>query len=811
MSFPNDVRLGLRNLLRERAYTAIALATLAFGIAANTVIFSVVDAVLLRPLGYRDPATLVVINEVVSELARQYPRLPVSGRHYFEWRDHGKSFDGLGIVEGRRSVLTGLGEPEQLQVARVSSNLLPMLGARLQIGRQLLEQDDQPGRNTVVVITDALWNRRFNRDRTVIGRSVTLDGVPHTVVGVLAPGFELPRSGPDQVAALPYRADVYKPIALRREALDWFGPFNYTVIARLRSGVSESQAAAELNVLQAGIASRLPDKMHLGVLVRGLQDEVTGASRMPLLVLLGAAGAVLLVVCVNLANLSLARGVARSRDVAIRLALGATRAQLIRGVLTESVCLALTGGALGAALSWAGIKTLVARAPLDLPRLAEIRLDARVLLFALGVAVLTGLLFGILPAWRAAGIDPQRSLNDGSRTSTDGPGARLVRQSLVGLESALAACLLIVAGLLLGSFFRLLSVDKGFDAEHVVTAQITLPPNAYPRTEALNAYYRDVVEKLHEIPGGTSSAIVSHLPLEGEDWVDLVRKAGDKRSITEVPPANYRFCSPECVKTRWIPLAAGRQFTDADRTRPLAVISEATARAVWPNENPIGKTFTRNDPKGPSIEVAGVVPDVSTGLASKPVATVFMPYWTSEDRVSMELVLRGAADPRSVVSSMRRAVWSVNPDTVVDKVRTLDDVVSESVAGRRFQVLLTAGFAASTLLLACLGIYGVVSWSVARRRQEIGLRMALGAGAGDVWRMVVVQGMRPVLAGLALGVLGALALSRVLNSLLFGVSSHDPLTIVLVTLVLGAVAALACYLPARRASLGDPLRALRYE
>jgi putative ABC transport system permease protein len=610
---------------------------------------------------------------------------------------------------------------------------------------------------------------------------------------------------------LPSRADIYKPIAIKLEGLDWFGPFNYSVIGHLKPGVARQQAVSELTVLQRAVAARLPDKAHLGVLVRELQEEVTGASRTPLLILFGAVGAVLLIVCVNLANLALARGAARSRDLAIRLALGAARGQLIRHVLAESVCLACVGGTLGTMVAWAGLTALLSRAPLDLPRLNEIRLDGRVLVFTFGLSLVTGVLFGLLPAWRAAAIDPQRSLRDGSRTTTDGRSGRLIRNALVAIECGLGAALLIVAGLLMVSFFHLLNVDKGFDAERLLTTQLTVSPNRYGGMTARQAYFREVLGNLQVIPGVTSASIVSHLPLEGEDWVDLVQKEGDRRPTVELPPANYRFCSAEYFRAMGIRLVGGTTFTEADRNRHLAVISEATARAVWPNENPVGKKFKPSTEHEPLIEVAGVVRDVSVGLGSKTVATVYLPYWSVNENLSMNVVLRSAADPRAVARSVRQAVWNLDRDTVVGEMRTMDDVVSNSVAGRRFQVLLIGGFAGSALLLACLGIYGVVAWSVARRRNEIGVRMALGAASDDVRRMVVGQGMRPVFAGLALGVIGALALGRVLGSMLFSVSARDPLTIGVVVVTLTVVAMLACYVPARRATLADPLRALRYE
>jgi putative ABC transport system permease protein len=439
-----------------------------------------------------------------------------------------------------------------------------------------------------------------------------------------------------------------------------------------------------------------------------------------------------------------------------------------------------------------------------------VHLDARVMLFALGLSVLTGLLFGALPAWRAAALDPQKSLRDGTRT-TEGRSGRAVRNALVAFESALGAMLLIVAGLLAGSFFSLLGVDKGFDTDRLVATHLTLPANLASDQKQRDAFFRDVLAGLAAVPGVVRAGLVSTLPLQGEDWVDLVRKQGDTRPATELPPANYRFCSPGYFEAAGIRFLEGGPFTEADRDRRLVVIGETMARMLWPEEKAVGKTFSRGTEDEAPFEVAGVVRDVSVALDRQPVVTVYAPYWSRNERSGMNVVLRSAADPRAVARSVRKAVWSVNRDTVVGDVRTLDSVVAESVAVRRFQVVLTAAFAASALLLACVGIYGVVSWSAARRRNEIGVRMALGAPSGSVRWMIVAQGLRPVVAGLAAGVAAALALGRLLNSLLFGVTARDPLTFALVAGLLAGVAAVACYVPARRATLADPLRALRYE
>lgn len=808
--FVSDLRQAVRALLRDRGYTAVALTTLAFGVAVNTIIFSVVDSVLLRPLTYRDPGRLMVISEVVPEVAQAYPRLPASARHFFEWRDRATSFEQFTLIEAQMFVLTRAGEPVQLHGANVSANLLTTLGVQPQLGRGFADEEEQPGHEHEVLISDGLWRGRFHGDASLVGRTITLDGSQWTVVGILPASFHFPKSDGSQLVNFPKSADVFRPAALKRDALDWFGEFNYVVIGRLRRGVSEQRALAEMNVLQANIATHFPEKMHLRAALTPLQEEVTGTVRKGLAMLFAAVGAVLLIVCVNLANLSLARAAGRSRDLAIRTALGAGRGRLVRYILSESLMVGLAGGLAGAALAWGGLRALLRYAPLDLPRLDEIHSDARALVFALGVSVLTGLIFGLLPAWRASAADPQIALRGSSRSSTEGRQGLVTRELLVGFESALGAVLLIVAGLLIGSFIRLLGVNQGFNAEHLLAVEVDLPQNGYGDEAKRETYYRGLLAKMQALPGVNSAAIVSRLPLEGEDWVDVMQREGEHKPMAELPMTNMRFCSPDYFRTMGSALVAGRSFRESDHSHPVSVISELAAKRVWPGEDPIGKKFGRGDPDEPLFEVVGVVRDVRPGAAKEPVITAYMPYWY-RNRLSMTVVLRSSGDPRALAGSIRSAAWSIDPDTVVGEIRTMQNVVSTSMGQRRFQVMLIGGFAASALLLACIGIYGVVSWSVARRRNEIGVRMALGATSGSVHRMVVKQGLRPVIVGLLLGVAGALACGHMLSTLLFGVSPYDPWIIALVAVVLATVGTFACYVPARRATLSDPLEALRYE
>jgi predicted permease len=801
------MRNAIRSLLKDRGYTAVALLTLAFGIAVNAIIFSLVDGVLLRPLALRSAGQLMVVNEIVPEMASAYPVLPVNARHFLEWRDHSTSFAEIGLIDDAHFVLTRAGEPQQLEGGKISAGLLPMLGVQPQLGRNFLEEEDHPGHNRVAVISDQLWTRKFHRDPGLVGRAITLDGESFTVVGILPSSFQFPRTQ-TMFGTLPRKPEIFTPVNFERDGLDWLGEFNYTVIGRLKSGVSEQRALAEMDVLQASIATHFPQKLHLRTVITPLRDQMVGPVRRGLLVLFGAVGMVLLIVCVNLANLTLARAAGRRRDLAIRAALGAGRWQLVRYILTESICVGVVGGAAGIALAWLGFGTLLRFAPANLPRIDEVHLDARVLLFALALSVLTGLCVGILPAWRAASADPQDSLRASSHTITEGRRGLATRDVLVGFETGLSAVLLIVAGLMIASFLRLLNVDKGFQADPLIAVEINLPGNTYGDAKARESYYKRLIAKLQAIPGVTSAGLVSHLPLEGEDWGDVIRKLTDKRPWAELPAANYRFSSPDYFRTMGMSMMAGNAFTDADRNRNLAVISDEAARKVWPGENPIGKKFLRGGDREEAFQVAGVVRDVRTDASKNPVPTVYVPYWY-RSRLVMEAVVRTSMDPRALAPAVRSAVWGIDPDSVIAEVRTMQNVASDSVGRERFQMWLITGFAASALLLACIGIYGVVSWSVSRRRSEIGIRMALGAHTSDVHRLVMAQALWPVFCGLAVGVAVALALGRLLSSVLFGVSAHDPLTIGVVVVVLSLVAALACYIPAMRAARIDPLEALR--
>lgn len=796
-------------ILREKGFAAVVILTLAIGIGANTAIFTVVNSVLLRPLEYRAPERLVALNEVVPKFVQMYPKLPVNLSHYFDWRNQSKSFESIALFRPRTMNLTGAGEPVMLRSASVSANVLEVLGVSPVLGRSFREGEDREGQNRVVILSHALWTERFHSDPGVIGRKVLLDDDPHVVVGVMPSGFRLPFGGLFGAGGLAEDTQVFRPVGYSNDDLkERVGTFNWVAVGRLRPGVTPGQALSELNVIQAGISSTLEEKMELRGAVTPLLDTVVGDSRRGLLVVMGAVGAVLLILCVNLANLWFARAAGRNRELAIRVALGASRARLVQHMLTESMALAVLGGAIGVGLAYAATGALLRFAPTDLPRLSEVRMDGTALLFAVAVSVLAGALFGILPALRTARQDPQESLKSASYTNTESTRGVRVRKVLVAAEVGLSTVLLITAGLLIRSFERLMTVDRGFDVERVLAVDATLPVKHYAKGEDRSEFFRRLIDKAKAMPGVLTASIVSALPLSGETWIDLVGTEHDTRPLFERPSVNVRFISPDYFKTIRAPLRAGRTFEDRDRTRQVAIISAAVARKLWPGEDAVGRKMQHNDKL---VEVVGVTADLrSTSLDKQPASMLYVPYW-QQPRFAASLLVRSAGDPHTLGAAMRHSISELDPEVPVPAIRTLVEVMNTSVAQRRFSMMLVMVFALSAIGLASFGVYGVLAYSVARRRTEIGIRMALGARLADVRTMVVRQGLAPVMAGLLAGIVGSLLTGKVLTSMLFEVSERDPLTIVSVAAVLSAVAVAACLVPAVRATRINPITALRCE
>jgi putative ABC transport system permease protein len=804
---------ALRILSREKAFSAFAIVTLGLGIGSVSTIFSVVDGVLLKPLAYRDPATLYAASEAAPKLAAAYPRLPVNASHFHSWQEQCRSCESAALLNPASFNLTGDGEPERIEGATCTWPLFHILGVQPQLGRTFAESDDQPGANKFVMISDALWRWRLGADPGAIGRPIQIDGEPHIVIGVLPPGFHLP-SG-DKLGPLNQfskHAEIFKPMGLNWAKFGRLGSFNYTAVIRLRRGANLVTAEAEMTAAIADAARDM--KTPLSARLVPLQEQVTGRSRQALTLLLAAVSAVLLIICVNLGNLMLVRANERSRDAAIRRALGAGSSDLYRPILTESLSIALLGGVLGALLAYAGIQVLVNTAPVDIPRLDEVRVSWLTLAFAFCVSASCGVVCGLWPAIRATHVDPADALRSGSRGATQGPARQRAREWLVGLEVALSTVLLVMAALLGLSFFRVTSVAPGYAVERLLTADVTLPGSRYPKGEQRALFHQRALERIEAIPGVRSAGLISSLPLKAQSWGDSINKSDDARPRSERPIAHYRFISEHYFETMGVALRQGRFPTASDRTHMVALVSEGAASKAWPGENPIGKLIG-NPPKTGWAEVIGIVADVRTeSLEKQSPLMVYVPYWDGafwQGSVwgNATYVMRTSQDPANFANALRGAIRELDGMAPLANVLTMLEIMSESVGSRRFQTLLAGVFAGAALLLACLGIYGVISYSVARRTNEIGIRIALGAQSSQVSMLILRQGVRPVLGGLIAGVATALVTGGLIRGFLFGTETRDPAAISAVVVLLLMVAAAACWAPARRASRIDPMAALR--
>ena len=811
-----DVRQSLRGLGRTPGFAIAATGILAVGIAANTAVFSVADAVLFRPLPYAHPEQLMVLNEIIPKITNVAPLLPANANHFYKWKERSRSFADMGIFHERGADLTSSdGPPQHLAVEDVSFNLLPLLGAQPLMGRNFTAEEDRPGNERVVILTEGLWRRRFHSDPGILSKTILLDGFPNKVAGVLPASFRfLNASSGVSFGGKRTQPELFKPIALSSDRLEEVeGDYNYRAIGRLRPGVTREQALAEMNTLQAALDREYKLGTGLRAAISPMQERVVSGSRRGLLVLLGSIGAVLLIVCVNLGNLMLARTAARGREIAVRAALGAGSWRIIRQVLTESLVISLSGGLLGLALAYAAVRALVAAAPIDVPRLDEVRLDSHALLFASGISMLAGLLFGLIPSWRAAQSEPQDALRGGGRGSTQGRHTLRISEALISAEVALSAALLVAAGLLIGSLVRVLGSDQGFRADNVLTIKLSLSSSKYNEQTRVSFIDR-VLPALRTLPGARAAAMISTLPLEGENWGDMISREGDHRPVFQRPLANYRVVSPDYFRAMGISIVQGRAFEPGDRDRDVEIVSARAAAAVWPGENPVGKHARRGNDREPVHEIVGVSADTRSAIGEVAPMMVYRTYWKTHNAGSADnfsLVVRTSQEAASAGTAVRNVIWSIDSELPVPEMRSMGQIISGAVAERRFQAILLGGFAAAALLLAVVGIYGVIAYSVNRRRGEIGIRMALGARASDVRGLVLRQGMRPVLVGLAVGLAAALAFGRLLGALLYEIQPGNPVVLASVAIALSAAAMLACYIPARRATTVDPATVLRYE
>ena len=804
-----DLKFGLRTLAKNPGFTAVALLTLALGIGANTAIFSVVNGVLLRPLPYAEPGRLML----VYERSREFSQMSVSYPNFLDWRRENHSFTDIAAFRGDDFNFTGSGQPEHLRGEFVSASLLPVLGVNPLLGRNFLPQEDQQGASGVVMLTYGLWKRRFGADPNILGNTMTLNARNYKVIGVLPSDFRFRR-----------QAELYVPLAqyLSIELNSRENHPGLNVVGRLKPDVTMAAAQAEMTSIGRALAQQYPKaNAGHGVTVVEMKDDMVGYIRPTLLLLLGAVGCVLLIACANVANLLLARSTARSREFAIRAALGADRQRVVRQLLTESVLLALGASVFGLLLADWGTRLVLAAVPNSLPRSQEIGLDPYVLLFTLAVSVLTGVLFGLAPAFHSSSVNPQESLKEGARGS--GGGRHRAEGVFVALEVGLAVVLLAGAGLMIQSIWRLWRVDPGFNTRHLLTTQVALSPTVMASPAAIRLAYQQLLDRVASIPGIQSASIASLIPLSDSDSeIAFWPGSGLQPPQDQMSSAMFYIGTPDYLRVMGIPLREGRFFTDQDTlaSAPVVVIDDVMAKHLFPGQDAVGKQFSLIE-LGP-VQIVGVVGHVKHwGLDSDDTAKIrdeiYFPFMQVPDKFMPEavagltLALRTAPDPLSVVSAVRAQVAGPTEDQPIFGVQTMEQIISDSLAERRFTLLLLIIFASTALVLAAVGIYGVMSYAVSRRTHELGVRLALGASRREILRLVVGEGMVLAAIGTVVGLTAALGLTRLMASLLYGVRPADPATLAAVSLLLAGIALLACYIPARRATKVDPMVALRYE
>ena len=801
-----DVRYALRMLRKSPGFTAAAVLTLALGIGANTAIFSAIDAVLLRPLPYRQPSRLVTVSESdrANDLAT---RNEVAPGNFLDWYTRNHVFEQIIAVSLDGYTITGTDRPERVLAAAISAGGLHLLGLRPALGREIEPADDHAGARAVVMLSYSLWQRRFGGDPGVVGKTLRLGITPYTIVGVLPGGLKFP--DPDVALWLPLQQTITP------EEMHWRNSHYLDVYARLKPDVSLAQAREDMNRIAADLKRENPNSNSgAGTFILLLQEEMAGSIRPALLTLLVAVSFVLLIACANVANLLLVRATGRAKEVAIRLALGSGRLRLVRQMLTESVLLSVAGGAAGLLVALSTMRLLLALSPQSLPQFNAIQIDSRVLWFTLGVSVATGLIFGLVPALRGTELSLSPALHGSSRNATTGKSASRLRSVFLVGQIAISLLLLVGAGLTIRSFLRLRDSRLGFRTDHTVTARITLPPDKYSRDEQVITFFDQILNRIRQTPDVESAGMTSSLPLAGHGFDNSFDIVGRPPR----PPSNriyalVRFVDPQYFSVLGIPLLHGRGLASQDRLgAPRSiVISESMARLYWPHGEPLGQRLIvyLGEDQSP-WQIVGVVGDVRTDIAAAPEPTMYFPY-AQMPYPYMVLAVRTHAQPSAMIETIRSTVRSLDADEPIYQVRTLTELLSESLVPWRFSLTLLSIFAAIAVLLAAAGIYGVMSYVVSQRTHEIGVRMALGAQPLSVLRLVIGQGVKLALIGMIAGVAAALALTRLMSSLLFSVSATDPLTFMSTASFLMLVSLLACYIPARRAMRVDPMVALRYE
>jgi putative ABC transport system permease protein len=820
-TFLQDIRFGLRMLRKSPGFTAVGVLTLALGIGANTAVFSVVDAALLRPLHFGNPSSLVMVWANPADSTLHYP---VSPPNFFDWQEQNHCFSGMAAFAERPMNLTGAIQPEQVDVEQVSPNFFSVLGVSPILGPGFSKGEDQPGKSDVAVLSYGLWESQFGGDPNIVGKPIQLNGRPVAVVGVTGPDFDFYIR---EHSPFGERPQLWVPLEVppewrQRPKVDSF----LRVIARLSPGISLSQAQARMNVVAANLAARYPEYgTGSGVSLVSLRDQLSGELRAPLFILLGAVGFVLLIACANLSSLLLSRSSGRRREIAIRFALGASRGRVTRQLLTESLLLGVFGGALGAFVAVWTAKALIHAGSGSLHYLSDpsaetaVTVDWRILVFASIVTLLAGSLAGVLPSFMAARGEVVSGFSGGGRTSASRQSLA-ARNALVVVEIGLALVLLVGSGLLIESFFRLTGVDPGFRVAHLLTFQVTLPDSKYGQETERAAFFSRLLDGIEALPGAISATADLAPPFDGLGLTTTVAIVGEPpRPPEEAVGTHVRVIEPGYFRTMGIPLLHGRAFNEPEFTQQsnVVIVNKAFADAYLHGKNPLGqKIIIYISASGGKVEnlpdeIIGVAGDVhESSLAAAPYPLAYWPYPELPYKV-MTVVVRTATPPLSLVPAIRAALDQIDKGQPMAKIGTMDQLVADSVARSRFTMLLLSAFAGLALALACIGIYGVMAYSVAQRAREIGIRMALGAQKRDMMRMVIGQGLKVALLGVGAGVAGAFVLTRLLSSLLYGVGPTDPLTLTAVSLVLIGVGLLACYIPARRAMKVDPMVALRYE
>ncbi|MBI2510415.1 MAG: ABC transporter permease [Opitutae bacterium] len=798
-----DLRFVFRSLAKAPGFTLVAVATLALGIGAGTAMFSILDAVLLRPLTLAEPDRLVTIRELAPSITSQ--PLPANAAHYQVWHERARSFAGLGIASPSLVALNDADGATPVALTQATASFLPTLGIQPSLGRGFTAAEENAAASKVVVLSDRLWRARFHADPAVLGRTVTLDRVPHTIIGVLPPVVALDAL---RIAPAGYAGpDLIKPLVFAPEELaEKWGRHNYAVFARLAPGVDAAAATRELDTLGAEIARDAGESAELRGFLTPLHESIVSQSRTGLWLLMGAVGAVLLIGCVNLAGLLLARAERRRGEIALRVALGASRERVFRLALLEPLAIAALGGGLGLLLANYAVAALPRFAPANLPRVGEVALDPGIVGFALGLAALCGLLAGIVPAWQLAAQPPGAAI-DHARAVAGGRTDRKHR-TFVAVQIALSFVLLASAALLIQSFSRLLRVDPGYRATHVLAAQVILPGEKYSADAQRSQFYARLLERLAESPEIESAALTNQLPLQGETWIDKIWVLGDGRAPAERPAANIRFVSSDYFRALGLPILAGRTLDPRDRGHDAVILSQSLAQTLFPKQDAVGRRITRDGQT--ETTVVGVVADVRADADRQPAPTLYRLYtdWPPY-RARLVLRPRGASLPSA--ATLRRAIQATDPDVAIAWTRPFEAIAAGAVAPQRFQTALTTSFAGVATALTALGLYGIVAYAVACRRREFGVRLALGAEPASLPRTVVRQYFPAVALGLGAGVLAFFGAGRVLESLLFESNPRDPLLLLGVSAVVVAVCGFAAWLPARRTAQVDPMLALRTE